>query len=148
MQLADAADDSEQLMFFQLPTLLPAPNRAVKSEFGRADARPRPPADDDDPPPKSLPIASAPGGLVSSHPCLSMMLCPAPRRSVVFAPSIPCVSANLMLPPVLHLQMGKLRVHKSGKVKLHLGDVAFDMMRGIACEVCNSPFHKRSGRAN
>ena len=67
MQLADAADDGEQLMFFQLPMLLPAPNRAVKTEFGRADARPRPPADDDDPPPKALPIASAPGGLVSNH---------------------------------------------------------------------------------
>ena len=45
------------------------------------------------------------------------------------------------------LQMGKLKVHKSGKVKLHLGDVAFDMTRGIACEVCNGRFHKTSGQA-
>jgi RNA polymerase III RPC4 len=42
---------------------------------------------------------------------------------------------------MVHLQMGKLRVHKSGKVKLHLGDVAFDMMRGIACEVCSAHCH-------
>ena len=42
---------------------------------------------------------------------------------------------------MLHLQMGKLRVHKSGKVKLHLGDVAFDMTRGIACEVCDVHCH-------
>jgi hypothetical protein len=71
MQLADAADSNEQLMFFQLPTLLPAPNRPVKSEPGRGDARPKRFSDDDEPPPKSLPIASAPGGLVSSNPLLS-----------------------------------------------------------------------------
>lgn len=33
------------------------------------------------------------------------------------------------------LQMGKLKVHRSGTLKLHLGDVAFDMTRGIGCEV-------------
>lgn len=47
------------------------------------------------------------------------------------------------------LQMGKLKVHKSGKVKLHLGDVAFDMTRGIACEVSLSNsvkgFHRAVG---
>ena len=45
------------------------------------------------------------------------------------------------------LQMGKLRVHKSGKVKLHLGDVAFDMTRGIACEVCMKQLRERFHRA-
>lgn len=40
---------------------------------------------------------------------------------------------------VLCLQIGKLKVHKSGKVKLHLGNVAFNMTQGIACEVHLKP---------
>lgn len=63
MQLADGADGSEQLMFFQLPLLLPAPNRSVKSEPGKG-LKAAAADDDDEPPPKSLPIQSAPGGLV------------------------------------------------------------------------------------
>jgi RNA polymerase III RPC4 len=57
------------------------------------------------------------------------------------ADSIDCVrchvSETVLNATLSAAQMGKLKVYKSGNVKLHLGDVAFDMARGIACEVCS-----------
>lgn len=35
----------------------------------------------------------------------------------------------------VHVQLGKMRVYRSGKVKLQLGDVVFDMAQGIPSEV-------------
>ncbi len=35
----------------------------------------------------------------------------------------------------MHAQLGKMRVYRSGKVKLRLGDVVFDMAQGIPSEV-------------
>lgn len=62
----------EQLMFFQLPQLLPAPNVKFKSEPGRGDPQLRPAADDEELPPRSLPIHQAPGGLVSVSQLLAL----------------------------------------------------------------------------
>ena len=73
-----------------------------------------------------------------------MIICLA-HGALLYATARSMFPTKSVLSPML--QMGKLRVHKSGKVKLHLGDVAFDMTRGIACEVCNSCIHKTSGRA-
>lgn len=40
---------------------------------------------------------------------------------------------------LLHVQLGKLRVYRSGKVKLQLGDVVFGMAQGIPSEARSLP---------